>query len=457
MNVLEMSRHRIRIYQGIERLIWLYFWLLIFEGALRKWVLPSAANILLIVRDPVVILVYFYAWRVGLFPRNKYILFGALIGALTFFLGLIATGGSLLIVLYGFRAHFLQIPMIFIIAKVLQKKHVDAIGYWILILSAPMALLMAVQFISPANSFINAGSDEKFSQIGSAMGHIRAAGTFSFISGPIFFYPLVAVFISYNQIHKIYSPFVTAMALVGLVVGSAMSGSRSVVVSVAAVFFVAFAFVISQKSQLAVKWLSGLGALVIVFLLARSFPIVQMSLDVFSQRVNEASGSEGGAGGFFARIGESLGGGAYRGLLDSPLIGHGLGVGTNGGAALATGKVGFLLAEVEWERIILESGPFFGMAFILYRLSLCFLLLRVSFGQAVRKDPLPLLILSSCIFNVANGNWGQPTALGFAVFCSGLCLAAAGTSGNRNRAKKSRSTANYRAPISTSTLSGVPS
>ena len=30
--------------QSLKRLIWLYFWLWIFEGALRKWVVPSLAN-----------------------------------------------------------------------------------------------------------------------------------------------------------------------------------------------------------------------------------------------------------------------------------------------------------------------------------------------------------------------------------------------------------------------------
>src|SRR5258708_2827447 len=41
--------------KSIRRLIWLYFWLLIFEGALRKWVVPSLSSVLLLARDPVVI------------------------------------------------------------------------------------------------------------------------------------------------------------------------------------------------------------------------------------------------------------------------------------------------------------------------------------------------------------------------------------------------------------------
>jgi len=42
----------------IRWLIWIYFFLLIFEGALRKWIAPSLANVLLVVRDPVLLAIY---------------------------------------------------------------------------------------------------------------------------------------------------------------------------------------------------------------------------------------------------------------------------------------------------------------------------------------------------------------------------------------------------------------
>jgi hypothetical protein len=50
------SRRRLR------QLIWLYFWLLIFEGALRKWVFPGLSNILLLVRDPIALSAVFLGW-----------------------------------------------------------------------------------------------------------------------------------------------------------------------------------------------------------------------------------------------------------------------------------------------------------------------------------------------------------------------------------------------------------
>ena len=44
-------------FNSIKIAIWLYFFLWIFEGALRKWVLPSLATPLLIVRDPIAIFI----------------------------------------------------------------------------------------------------------------------------------------------------------------------------------------------------------------------------------------------------------------------------------------------------------------------------------------------------------------------------------------------------------------
>src|ERR1700704_1216070 len=73
--------------RNIRRLIWLYFWLLLIEGALRKWVLPKLSTPLLIIRDPVLLLAYILAWRAGVFPRNRWVLALGIIG----FLSLVAS------------------------------------------------------------------------------------------------------------------------------------------------------------------------------------------------------------------------------------------------------------------------------------------------------------------------------------------------------------------------------
>ena len=45
----------------LKKLFWLYFLLLIFEGALRKWIVPQLSAPLLLVRDPVAL--WIIVWR----------------------------------------------------------------------------------------------------------------------------------------------------------------------------------------------------------------------------------------------------------------------------------------------------------------------------------------------------------------------------------------------------------
>ncbi|MDP9004038.1 MAG: hypothetical protein M3N12_04530, partial [Verrucomicrobiota bacterium] len=75
--------------RNIRRLIWLYFWLLIVEGALRKWVVPSLSNPILIIRDPVVLLIYALAIKGRVFPRNGWVLAIGAIGGLSFLVSFI--------------------------------------------------------------------------------------------------------------------------------------------------------------------------------------------------------------------------------------------------------------------------------------------------------------------------------------------------------------------------------
>ena len=58
----------------IRYLIWLYFWMLLLEGALRKWAFPELSNPLLVVRDPIVLLIYFLSFRARVFPSNPWVM-----------------------------------------------------------------------------------------------------------------------------------------------------------------------------------------------------------------------------------------------------------------------------------------------------------------------------------------------------------------------------------------------
>ncbi len=407
----------------IRQLIWTYFFLLIFEGALRKWIFPGYANVLLIIRDPVVVAAYCLAWRSGLFPRNVFISVAVAIGLASLAAGLLISSQSPAIAIYGFRTNFFQLPLLFLIPKAFNSRDVERLGYWTLLLAVPMAALMTLQFLAPPQSFINSGADEAFGQIASALGRIRPPGTFSFIAGPVYFYSLVTVFLLYNQFGKKYPAWLMAAATVATLAAAAVSGSRSLVGSLAVVVFMGMVSSIMLRPAMAARWLGGLLVVATIGFFLSQLSILEMGVTVFSQRVTNASGTEGGALGLLARAASGFTGFLPM-LYEAPIFGKGLGMGTNVGLALMTDRSQAVWFEDEWARHVLESGPLLGSAFICYRIALVAWLGVASWRHAARRDPLPILLFGACITILLNGNIGQSTLLGFAILSGGLCLAA---------------------------------
>lgn len=410
--------------QRIKKLIWAYFFLLIFEGALRKWILPFLSSPLLLIRDPIVIAIYVFAFRVGIFPRNVFMLFGVPLALACLIVGIFAPIGSLSVAFFGFRSNFLHLPLIFIFASVLTVQDVRKIGYWTLLLAMPLAILMILQFRSPPNAWINSGADQQFQQIDAALGRIRAPATFTFISGPVYFYSLVAAFLFWGQFsNRVYPAWLINVALVALISAAVVSGSRALIagVGVVAIFASLCAFLI--QPGLIFRWAWTICLVLLLVYIMNDLTFFQEGIDVLNARVEGSSRAEGGLGGFVNRFFSEYTN-ALPLFIQAPLQGYGLGVGTNAGSAMLTGEVRFLLAEGEWARVVLESGPILGGAFLIWRICLSYWIGWRSLHRAAGRHPLPLLLFGVCLLLLVGGQFGQTTGLGFAVLTSGLCLSA---------------------------------
>lgn len=417
--------------QYLRQVIWLYFWLLIFEGALRKWVVPSLSNPLLIVRDPVALLAYFLAWRAKIFPTNRWIYAVAIIGFLSFFMSFIplwpyiAPTKIALIAGYGFRADFLHMPLIFVIAKVLRAEDVKRFGWWILIFSVPMALLMVAQFHAAPDAFLNRTSGGEGEMMTSALGKVRTAGTFSFVVGVVAYFALATAFALWAGLKRqVYKNWVLAAAVSALLIGTAVSGSRSVVAA-CSIVIASVAVILFLRPQAVNRLGQTLLAVVVLGLIITRTHIFNEGFEVLSTRFNEvaeASERSIGVGAVYRMLGD-FGEGFYA-LVHAPFLGYGLGIGTNAGAKFLTGAQVFLLAESEWARIILESGPVLGTAFVLWRVGLVIAIARLCLRSVKLGNTLPLLLFSASFLGLLNGQFGQPTILGFAAFGVGLALAA---------------------------------
>ena len=410
-------------YKTIKRLIWLYFFLLIYEGALRKWIVPSLANPLLIVRDPVAILIYFLAFSKGVFPQDGFVGWIIGLGIASFVVSLFTGVGNFLVSVYGWRTNFLHLPLIFVMPKVLNARDVKQLCKWLLITSIPMALLVMIQFKSSPTAWINSGvGGGEGGQLDVGFGKIRPPGTFSFTNGLANYVSLVAGCLLYTVLERSYYPrwlvFMAAPATMLMVV---ISGSRATVSAVA--ISIIFLVLICVRRP---KYMGGSFKFVLLALpglwLVSNLSVFQEGIMVHTARFGESGG--GVEHGIIERaLGDYLDG--FAAIDSTPFFGFGLGIGTNAAAGMLSGGRGFLLAEGEWSRVVKECGPVLGLGFLFLRVSIAFYLGLLSMYAFGRQNPLSLLIFSSTFLLVISGQFGQPTALGFAVFGAGLCLASA--------------------------------
>ena len=411
-------------YKTIKWLIWLYFFLLIYEGALRKWIVPSLANPLLIIRDPVVILIYVQALAKGAFPEDGFVAGIIGLGILTFLISLVTGTGNLFVSLFGWRTNFLHLPLIFLMPKVLSPKDVRRLCIGLLISALPMALLVMYQFKAGPTAWVNVGvGGSEGSQLDVGFGKIRPPGTFSFTNGLANYISLVAACLLYAVLDRKYYPrwlvFSAAPATILMIV---VSASRATVSSVVISIGVLVLICLRRPGYIGSSFKFVLLALPGLYLVT-SLSVFQEGMMVHTTRFGETGG--GVQHGIIERaLGDYIDG--FSAAAEAPLFGWGLGIGTNAGAGMLSGGVrSFLLAEGEWARVVKESGPILGLGFLFFRVSMAFYIGLIALYAFGRKNPLALLIFSSAFLLVIGGQFGQPTALGFAVFGAGLCLAAA--------------------------------
>lgn len=413
----------------IKKLIWLYFWLLLFEGGLRKWVLPGLATPLLIIRDPVAL------GALVLYVSNGYRIWNwyTLLLVCTSLISLVLTmgygHGNLGVALFGFRIYALHYVMIFIIGDVFDRSDVERMGEMLLYVVVPTTLLVALQFYSPQSAWVNrgVGGDMGGAGFSGALGYSRPPGLFSFTNGNSSMYGLATVFLFYFWRHRPQmSRFMLLAATAGVLIVIPLSISRTYLFqfSIAAVFFAV------ASSTDAASLFRALGLLLsapVLLLILSQFGFVSTGLDALLQRFSDASVAEGGfEGTFFDRfLGGFINPFLAKDLEGIPLWGLGLGMGTNVGSSLLTGKVSYLIAEGEWGRVVGESGPVIGAINLAVRLQLAVVLLFASFRKLFGSgNALAWMLISFSFLGIFNALSGQPTALGFAVLSAGLTIAA---------------------------------
>lgn len=408
----------------LKKAIWLYFVLWVFEGALRKWFLPSLATPLLVVRDPVAIYIIIKALNSKIHFTNPYVVYGWLTTVFCLLFTIMFGHGNLLVGIYGARIMLLHFPLIFIIGSVFVKKDVLNIGRVLLGFNILMTVIVFFQYTSPQTALINIGIGGVGSAgFSGAMGYSRPSGMFSFTTGLSAFYTAVSVFVFYFWLSKdSCSRILLYASTIALVIGLPLTISRGAVV---AVLIVGLFAIIAAGTNL--KMLFKLLITVFVFyfiiiVLQNYTAIFNLGTEVFMSRIENANGDGGLKESILLRSLESFIGPIVD-LLNQPMIAGKLGMGSNGGAQMLTGKSDFLISEGELGRLGGEQGLIFGGGLILLRIFLAISIGVKSWKLPQEEKLLPFILCGAACITMAQGQWSQPTVLGYSVTIIGLVLA----------------------------------
>ena len=411
-------------YEIIKKLIWLYFLFLLFEGALRKWFLPGLSQGLLIIRDPIALVIYYIAYSKEIFPtQNKYIirLFQWVILAVG--LSIIINQAHPAVIAYGARTNLLHFPLIFIMGKVLSHQDVVNFGKAFLVLALPMTWVVAQQFQADRFDVMNVAAGGTGHQMMTSGDKVRASGTFSFISGIVFYYCFAVAFIIHGFLNKDAFPkWMLYLGTGATFLAMVTAGSRSVIAEslqvVACFGFLAY----YRPKEFGRIGASVFGISTIVLFLYSQIDLFKEGLGFLSLRFEEASNVEGNPiEAYFIRYWEIIVSPYYYNMWIG-FWGNGLGTATRAGAALGGGYGG---AELSWSRPVMENGFCIGILFLAWRLWITKDLLMICISRVKEGEYLSIFIFGAAGPVLLFGLLGQPTNLGFAAFGAGLCLAAA--------------------------------
>jgi hypothetical protein len=411
----------------LKKLFWLYFLLLLLEGALRKWVVPQLSAPLLLIRDPVGLWIMWEAYRSHKWPRNWSstiaILTLGLVGLCAF--QMIFDSNPWYVAVYGLRSYLLPFPVAFIMGENLDEEDLRKFALFSLFFMLPLTAIEVLQYVSPPSAWINAGAYLGAGQIGYAGDHVRASGTFSYDVGPADLVPLAAAFILYGLVNEKFAKrwLIWASAFAAIL-SIPMIGARAVVYELVGVLGTVLIAAMFGVSQLA-KSLKIIFPVLFVYLLVSFLPVFSDATATLNSRFIQGHASEGNTQHIFLlRVFEPVIDAVENADFSRNWIGVGMGRGAAAVSVLERGTVSFVAGEGANGREVIEMGPYPGLAYMLFCFGLGFLILVKALGRAQQHEPLALLLVPAMLSTLCMGIYEQPTEQGFMVVCVAFSLAA---------------------------------
>jgi hypothetical protein len=223
-----------------RRTVKVVFLLVVIEGAVRKWVLPQANEMMYFLKDIVLLGAYFnfygfYVWKSNFSPKFNpvnFLIFVVIGWCL--FQTFNPSLGSPLVGLFGLRGYVLYIPLIWMVPALFQSE--EELYNFLrshLLLTIPTGIIGIAQFFSPSTSFINKYSNEEGAAIATfgVTNAVRITGTFSYINNYALYlivcFGLLMLMLSIKQSWG--WQWVSILEIFLVTANSFMTGSRSTV------------------------------------------------------------------------------------------------------------------------------------------------------------------------------------------------------------------------------------
>jgi hypothetical protein len=248
--------------------------LVVLEGAIRKWALPQASQMVYFAKD--FLLLGAYARYFLIDDRKRAPGFGEGLNTLlvcaagwTFLESFNFENGSLLAGLFGWKSYVMYIPLCFMVPALFdgERALAQSLRYYLAI-ALPVGLLGVAQFSAGSDSPLNvyaAGADSGSGDSGNIAifgedAYVRITGTFSYISGyGTYLTVTLALLLPLLAWSRSVAWRLTLGCTLALVIANAaMTGSRSVAIGAALVLagYIALSAVTGVEGQRSHTWVN---------------------------------------------------------------------------------------------------------------------------------------------------------------------------------------------------------
>ncbi len=275
-------------YLSWQQLIKGVLFLIIIDGALRKWVLPQASNLIYLMKDFVLVCAYIKYFLLSHkqkpLIKNNYVdfihIFLALASVWLLFQSFNSDLGSPIIGIFGLTRYLLYVPLMWMLPHLFNSEE-DLYRFLrnYLLCLIPVCVLGIFQFYSPPSSFLNIapGGEEASEALGFGEGKIRISSVFAFpniyTAYLILCFGLLLPFITTEKKQSLFWKIIAFLELFLIIANCFMTGSRGVMANSALILLGYLLIKSIDNFAIILKFLQKIAipTVIVIFLLSRYF------------------------------------------------------------------------------------------------------------------------------------------------------------------------------------------